>query len=273
MYNKAFTHGGKFHADDVFSAALLRILNPAIQIERGFQVPEDYDGVVFDIGGGEFDHHQADARIRENGVKYAAFGLLWERYGAELIGEEEAKRFDEHFIQPLDQSDNTGSKHMLAEMISRFNPGWNEERDTDEGFLEALDVAEKVLRRYLSSAKGMTLAKQLMENAVKTAENHILILDRFIPWKDQVCKVPDIYYVIFPSMRGGYNAQAVPISEETIELRIPFPEAWRGKAKEELVELTGIPDIEFCHASGFLISAGTLDSIKKACELSMKSRI
>lgn len=77
MYNKAFTHGGKFHADDVFSAALLKILNPEIQIERGFQVPENYDGVVFDIGGGEFDHHQADARVRENGVKYAAFGLLW----------------------------------------------------------------------------------------------------------------------------------------------------------------------------------------------------
>ena len=27
----ALTHGGKFHADDVFSAALLRILQPGIQ--------------------------------------------------------------------------------------------------------------------------------------------------------------------------------------------------------------------------------------------------
>ena len=32
---KAFTHGGKFHADDVFSAALLLYLNPEIQITRG----------------------------------------------------------------------------------------------------------------------------------------------------------------------------------------------------------------------------------------------
>ena len=29
---KAFTHAGKFHADDVFSGALLRILNPEIEI-------------------------------------------------------------------------------------------------------------------------------------------------------------------------------------------------------------------------------------------------
>lgn len=35
---KAFTHGGKFHADDIFSSALLLYLNPEIQITRGNQV-------------------------------------------------------------------------------------------------------------------------------------------------------------------------------------------------------------------------------------------
>ena len=35
----AFTHGGKFHADDVFSAALLLYLNPEIVITRGNRVP------------------------------------------------------------------------------------------------------------------------------------------------------------------------------------------------------------------------------------------
>ena len=37
----AFTHSGKFHADDVFSAALLLYLNPEITITRGNQVPEN----------------------------------------------------------------------------------------------------------------------------------------------------------------------------------------------------------------------------------------
>lgn len=31
----AFTHGGKFHADDVFSSALLLYFNPKITITRG----------------------------------------------------------------------------------------------------------------------------------------------------------------------------------------------------------------------------------------------
>ena len=70
----AFTHGGKFHADDVFSSALLLYINPEISITRGNNVPEDFSGIVFDIGRGEFDHHQKDSRIRENGVPYAAFG-------------------------------------------------------------------------------------------------------------------------------------------------------------------------------------------------------
>ena len=37
---KAFTHSGKFHADDVFSSALLLYLNPQITITRGNRVPE-----------------------------------------------------------------------------------------------------------------------------------------------------------------------------------------------------------------------------------------
>lgn len=35
----AFTHGGKFHADDVFSAALLLHFNPKLTIQRGNRVP------------------------------------------------------------------------------------------------------------------------------------------------------------------------------------------------------------------------------------------
>ena len=83
----AFTHSGKFHADDVFSSALLLYLNPEITILRGNKVPEDFDGIIFDIGRGRYDHHQKDSRIRENGIPYAAFGLLWEELGTEILGE------------------------------------------------------------------------------------------------------------------------------------------------------------------------------------------
>src|SRR5690554_5270603 len=79
--NKAFTHSGKFHSDDVFSAALLTYLNPNIDIIRDYDIPEDFEGIVFDIGGGKFDHHQEGALVRDNGIPYAAFGLLWKEFG------------------------------------------------------------------------------------------------------------------------------------------------------------------------------------------------
>ena len=84
---KGFTHGGKFHADDVFSTALLQILRPDIQVTRGFVVPDDFDGIVYDVGGGMFDHHSEPRECRPNGVPYAAFGLLWRLLGAQLVGE------------------------------------------------------------------------------------------------------------------------------------------------------------------------------------------
>ena len=79
--DKGFTHAGRFHADDVFAAALLRLCNPNIRIQRGFSVPEGYDGIVFDIGDGPFDHHGKDTPVRECGGEicglWPAFGASW----------------------------------------------------------------------------------------------------------------------------------------------------------------------------------------------------
>ena len=158
---KAFTHGGKFHADDVFSAALLLYLNPEIQISRGNQVPEDFDGIVFDIGRGAYDHHQKDSRIRENGVPYAAFGLLWEALGAEILGEELALSFDETFVQPLDNNDNTGEKNELASLIGNFNPAWDAEGGTDEAFFQAVSVAGMILENKFERCRGNERADRL----------------------------------------------------------------------------------------------------------------
>ena len=88
---KGFTHGGKFHADDVFATALLMIVRPDIKVTRGFVVPDGFDGIVYDVGCGMFDHHQEPRESRPNGVPYAAFGLLWRVLGAQLVGSHQAR--------------------------------------------------------------------------------------------------------------------------------------------------------------------------------------
>ena len=120
---KGFTHGSGFHADDVFSSALLRILNPDIVILRGNVVPEEFDGIVYDIGRGKFDHHQKQKPYRENGIPYAAFGLLWKEFGCLLLSDEDAETFDKEFVQPIDLSDNTGEYHELSRRRSSRGTG------------------------------------------------------------------------------------------------------------------------------------------------------
>ena len=35
--SKAFTHGAKFHSDDVFATAFLEMIKPDIEVIRGFE--------------------------------------------------------------------------------------------------------------------------------------------------------------------------------------------------------------------------------------------
>lgn len=266
--DKAITHAGKFHADDIFSAALLRILNPDIQFERVLSVPENFDGIVFDIGWGKFDHHQSGAPVRENGVPYAAFGLLWKEYGSFLLGEE-ADSFDEHFIQPLDLEDNTGCGHPLASAIGAFNPCWDSDENPDENFLKALDVAFAILSRKIEEVNGIRRAGALVKSAVETMQNRIVILEQFAPWK-QFVVTSDAQFVVSPSHRGGFSAQGVPVSLQDNSLRLPFPQEWAGKSAEELQKLSQIPTLRFCHNNRFLISADTLEDAVAACRLTQQ---
>ena len=271
----AFTHSGKFHADDVFSAALLLYLNPEIMITRGNRVPEDFDGIVFDIGRGQYDHHQKDSRIRENGIPYAAFGLLWEELGADILGEELAQKFDESFVQPLDNNDNTGEKNELATLIGNFNPTWDAEGSNDEAFFQAVSVAGMILENKFERFRGNERADKRIEEiyahheqAVHDREKHrddarILILPEFVPCQKFLSET-EIAFVIFPSNRGGYCIQPQK-KEYSMNYKCSFPVEWLG-----LAAATGLKSAGFCHKGGFLMTTGELADAVQACHISME---
>ncbi len=269
-----FTHSGIFHADDVFSTAMLGMLNPNFTVTRGTAVPTDFDGIVYDIGGGRFDHHMADKRVRDNGVPYAAFGLLWEVYGTSFLSEKNAARFDREFIQPMDQSDNTGTDHALSDCISDFLPLWYEQSDPesfDRKFEEAVSFASVILKNRFARLNAGDLGYAAARKKIEETKGPVLELDRSMPWKEACLEALSILYVIYPSHRGGYNVQAVPKRAYGPENRKPFPRAWRGKSPEELQRLTGIAGFHFCHNSGFLCVGESLEDARKIAALAVKS--
>lgn len=274
---KAFTHGGKFHADDIFSSALLLYLNPEIQITRGNQVPEEYDGIVFDIGRGAYDHHQKDSRVRENGIPYAAFGLLWEELGTEILGEELAEKFDESFVQPLDQNDNTGEKNELASLIGSFNPAWDAKGNHDDAFFHAVSMAGMILESKFERFRGNERADRKIEEILEAhddaveegkCDERILILPEFVPCQKRLSET-EIAFVIFPSNRGGYCVQPQK-KEHSMNYKCSFPENWLGLENEELVEETGLAGASFCHKGGFLMTVMNLEDARRACKISME---
>lgn len=264
-----YTHGGKFHADDVFATALLQMLRPDITVRRVMKLPEGFDGFAYDIGWGEFDHHQADAPVRENGVPYAAFGLLWREYGASLLGETEAARLDERFIQPIDLDDNTGCGGAIPEMIADFNPVWDSGVEPDDRFWEAVALARQVLQNRIGFVLSIGRAYQVVKAGLREMEDRILVLEDYCPWKAFAVKSP-AKFAVYPSQRGGWSGQCVPEPEGSGALKCPFPEEWAGKPAEELVRLTGIRTLRFCHNNRFLVAADTKEDARAACLLALR---
>lgn len=270
-----YTHAGNFHADDVFGAALLKIyfnsLNEEVEIKRVLDVTEAKDtDIVFDIGGGKYDHHQPNAEVRENGNKYAAFGLLWRDFGPCLVPETEAKNIDEYFIQPLDLADNFGYDNPVAEIIDSFNPNFTEETlDSNEMFDKAVAVAKQILERIIKKSMATYCAKAMVAEDLANSDGEIVELTKNVPWKD-ILIPSSAKFAIYLSKRGEYNAQVVPLEKGNPKAKVDFPKDWAGLRNEELEKVSGIKDLTFCHSDLFLCCAKTKEAAIKACKKALE---
>lgn len=141
------THDNTFHSDDVFATATLSILfNNNIKVIRTRNENEIKKAdFVYDVGGiydkdkNLFDHHQlGGAGKRSNGVPYAAFGLVWEKYGEAICGSKDiADKLDKKLVQAVDANDNgfdlftlktEVAPYSFQDVVFSFRPSWKEDR-------------------------------------------------------------------------------------------------------------------------------------------------
>jgi len=170
IYDKGITHNGTFHADDVLSTCLLLLLNPKFTYERLNVVPEKYTGIVYDIGGGAYDHH-GEIKKRSNGKTYAAFGLLWNDYGTVFMNKSNADLFDDVFVSEIDKCDTSSNTNMLTSSIEYCNPNWNSEVSSDEAFSKAVSTFYPVLKALIEHFSNSTFVPRFC----KTMNVDILI--------------------------------------------------------------------------------------------------
>lgn len=286
IINVANTHAGIFHADEVFASCILKELFPRLIINRIFR-PEDDADIIYDIGGGAYDHHQTDHEVRPDGIPYAAFGLIWRSFGrayVESLGVS-AKyvdfvhdMVDKTLVRSIDALDNGvslgGEAFTISDAISSFNPEWDSDESADEAFGEAVAFAAKVLQKQVLHYAATAKASSIVVAALEASDGQVIELPCYVPWQEHLLSMTDakargVKYVIFPSNRGGYNVQAVPTALGAFTNRAPFPEAWRGKRDDDLALLCGVKDAIFVHPAGFMGAAQSLEGAHAMAMLSL----
>ena len=285
---KVVTHSGSFHADDVFGVAVLVLLfekkfaMQVIERSRDPKVWEQADFVI-DVGGlydphkNRFDHHQfGGAGERPNGIPYASFGLVWQKYGAEVSGgEDSAALVDKHLVSFIDALDNGVGElkpfaadvypYSISRAIVSLNPSWREEHpDFDAAFGEAVNFTVPVLRRAIAEAANQIEGEKLAKAAYDEArDKSVIVLNRAYPWEDLYPTLPDVLYVVEPVLETAkevrWRLKTVRRSPHTFENRKDLPSDWAAKRDRELATITGVPDAVFCHAKLFVAYAKTKD--------------
>lgn len=194
------THSGKFHADDAWAVAALKVLFPDSELLRSRDpaIIEKADFAV-DVGGvwdpatGRFDHHQKGfSAARQSGVPYASAGLVWREYGSRCVSvlaerhtghqlaEDRAREIaygiDADVVQYLDLSDVGAAKsapggYGLSAVISGYNSNWLDEQRL--GYGEAADEF-----RLDQFRRAMAVLTDIMVNAVKYRVGALLAVEQ-----------------------------------------------------------------------------------------------
>ncbi|UEG66808.1 MYG1 family protein [Weissella hellenica] len=263
MYQQLVTHNGKFHADDVFASVILTQLFPELPLvrTRDEQITNNKNNFVYDVGGGEFDHHRIDdQRQHENGVPMAAFGLIWQKFSETYLKKmmpdiapdlimKTKLNVEKSFIIGIDALDNGVSTYQspaftISDAINDF---YDEDHEL-ESFKRAITFAKGVLdnRIYKTIAK-LIAEKDVIDNATFISDE-ILLLPVSGPWKDYVEQFDKCRFVVMPRKDGNWMIQGVPVSHGSFEVKQPLPQLDK-------------PWIIFIHRTGFM---GVVDTKEHA---------
>jgi len=283
------THGGGFHVDDLFASSAFYLLHKGNvkikRIKRGELVSgADY---VYDVGGvydredNKFDHHQKGAPVRENGIPYSSFGLVWEKYGVLICGGDEAvaDRIEKRIVIPVDADDNgvliwkpvfeEFRPYQFVDYLMTEKPSWLEnKKNIDIIFKKLTKKIASVLKREIKVARDDVLGERIIKEAYnKSQDKRVIFLERDLPrylYQEVLSSLKEPLFVIMPTSDNQWKVEAVRKDSSCLESRKPFPVEWRGLLDQnKLEELTGIMGVVFCHPSGFLVSCLSRESAIK----------
>ena len=181
---------------------------------------------------------------------------------------------------------NESADGLLAKYTGRLYAGNEDEendepvavtfagyRDTDDESKHVVFVNDNTSNAFVPMSEnfGTWLTENEMEDNIVPMHvcrpinktSRILVMDKYVPVMEYLATT-DYAFVVFPSPRGGFNAQVVPVSKNDQTAKVPFPQVWWGAEECNLPE-----HVTFCHASGFLLAADTEAAAIAACNTAL----
>ncbi len=270
------THSGRFHADEVFAVAMILMIEEHEVIRTRDEEKIKTADIVLDVGAEynpetlRFDHHQNSfTRAREDGTPFATAGLVWEFYGKRILADKGLKGdyeqafaqrwVDSKIISDVDAVDNGVFSQDPRPSISLVIAMMNEPSDEPErqaiAFKNAVELTTGILKNFIKAAiKEAENVVELEAYAETVGDDGVLVMDKNVPFKDFIRNHPKIKRVVYPRAEDQFGVFCNGNENH-------LPERFRGLRTEELNAASGLTDTIFCHKSGFMAVALSLESV------------
>lgn len=292
--SKFITHSGSFHADDLFAYSVLLELFPRAELIRTRDADliqnAGTNTIIFDVGNEydpsrlRFDHHQIDKSLREEGLAYSSFGLIWKHFGLSYVQSttqlshddalEVVNMIDQQLVRDIDAFDNgtllPGQEYLtypstIMSLLGDFNPDFDSDdpTDADRSFFGASVIAACILLQRVKAVAASLRSEKIVRKAIEDRVHKQWIeLPRGMDYQSTVAATgdEDILFIIYPTDNGWY-LNVMNVSETSFEARCSLPSEWGGLRDADLAEKTGVQDAVFCHTKLFVAVAGSRDGI------------
>ena len=196
------------------------------------------------------------------------------------VGQYPKELFEGKNIEPI-FTINSG----LDSRIARLNPAWTEKAPNGlTRFYEGMKLAdEELVNQIRFLVTSWWPSRPIVEDAIEkrfevSRTGEIIKFSRSCPWKDHLIEIEKekglegkLKFVLYPENTTGQNWRVQGINYKgSFALRLALKENWRGiNDLDDLKKISGIEDIIFCHASGFIGGAKSLESAIKMAEVSL----
>lgn len=228
---KIITHSGLFHADEVFSIALLVMNGKPAEIlrTRNARIIDEFrnrkDVFILDVGGAYnpefacFDHHSKDDFLQNE----AAVSLLFN-----YLNRDKRREQDEIVYKRLilglknwdtgnSDYDTDGIPLNVSQIISSYN--MLNSVNQDQQFALAVRLAIRVLKNEYRIATEILKSGEIWRNSLKINNEAIELSSHCAFWRMYNTQESRIHYILQPSERGwaviSTDAKRYPLPEIT----------------------------------------------------------